>query len=74
MTLTAGHPCEAAACEGLALYGMTVGGTTRWGCLAHRHLIGFIDQTAPSLAATADPGPQAVPRNAPPAASQGRLL
>lgn len=77
MKLTAGHDCIHPSCELLAMYGMTVGGETRWACALHQSDIGF-SQPAGSFAAPVEAGPQAPPPQSPraPAASpsQGRLL
>ena len=41
MKLTAGHDCLVDGCDGLAVYGDSASGVTRWACHAHAHLIGF---------------------------------
>lgn len=82
MKLTAGHDCLVRGCEGLAVYGFSHAGVTRWACRAHNDQIGFNrpalllgahDSEAGALAVGAGP-PVARSRPAATFSNQGRLL
>lgn len=75
MKLTAGHDCIHPDCTALAVYGMSVGGITRWACRAHQSAIGFSQPAGPAVPVEAAPQAPAPQRTAPAApSSQGRLL
>lgn len=80
MKVTSGHDCFVKGCAGLAMFGMTYGGETKWVCRPHQHVIGFRDRpAAPFCRGAAEAGQEAgAPALPPPAFSrfpqQGSLL